>query len=75
MMDFDVVRNASDVLPLNLRIIKIVEIVEDGHFVTGGKQLFGKMRSDKTGATGDENSHGVRLATDKDRSTQISDLR
>ena len=54
----------GNVRVLNLRIVKIIEVVQDDDFVPGGEQLLGKMRSDETGATCDQNSHGAKLPRD-----------
>src|ERR1041385_4508801 len=35
---------------LDLRIVEVIEIVEDEDFMPGGEQLLGKMRPDETGA-------------------------
>ena len=43
----------SNVRMLDLRIVKIIEIVEDDDFMPGSQELFDKMRSDKAGAACD----------------------
>jgi hypothetical protein len=35
------------------------EVIDRKHFMPGGEIEFGKMRSDKTGAAGDEYFHSV----------------
>jgi hypothetical protein len=50
----------SDIRVLDLRIVKIIEIVKDDDFVTDSEQLLGKMRPDKTGAACDQYSHKAR---------------
>ena len=57
-------RNRGNIFTFDLRIVKIVEIIKDDNVVTIAEQFFDKMRSDETGTSSDENSHGVRLATD-----------
>ncbi len=49
---------------LDLRIVKIIEIVQDDDFMPDRDQLLGKMRPDKAGAACDQNSHGATLAID-----------
>jgi hypothetical protein len=65
----------GNVCVLYLRIVKIIEVVENGDFMPGREQLLDKMRPNETGAACDENSHGSSLATDAHRSTQISEWR
>ena len=60
---------------LDLRLIKIVEVIEDDDSMSGHQKLLDKMRSNKTRATCHQNSHGTKLATDDDRWTPISRLR
>src|SRR5258705_10690008 len=43
----------SNVRVLDLRIVKIIEIVQDDDFMPDSEQLLGKMRPDKTGAACD----------------------
>jgi hypothetical protein len=50
----------SNVRMLDLRIVKIIEIVQDNDFMPDGEQLFDKMRSDKAGAARYEDSHKAR---------------
>src|SRR5215467_13559324 len=40
----------GNVRVLDLRIVEIIEIVQDNDFVPDGEQLLGKMRPDKAGA-------------------------
>jgi hypothetical protein len=56
---------------LDLRIIKIVEVIEDDDLVSARQQLLDEMRSNETRATCHQNSHGAKLATDDHRWTQI----
>src|SRR4030095_911834 len=72
MVNRQVFSNGSNVRVLDLRIVKIIEVVEDGDFVASRQELLDKMRPNKTSAARDENSHGSSLATDAHRSTQIS---
>ena len=41
----------------DLRIVKIVEVVENRDFVLRHEQPLDKMRANETGAARDENSH------------------
>jgi len=50
----------SNVRVLDLRIVKIVEIVEDDDFIPDAEQLLDKMRPDEAGAARDQNSHRAR---------------
>ena len=55
----------SNVRVLDLRIVKIIEIVQDDDFMPHSEQLLGKMRPDKAGAACDQDSHErQKLATD-----------
>ena len=64
----------SNVRVLDLRIVKIIEIVQDDDFMPDSEQLLGKMRPDKAGAACDQDSHGAKLATDGHGWTQILQL-
>src|SRR5882724_791649 len=64
----------GNVLVLDLRIVKIVEIVQDDDFMPDNEQLLNQMRPDKAGAACDQDSHGAKLATDGHGWTQISQL-
>src|SRR5579885_929198 len=44
---------------LDLRVVKIVEVVENRHFVSRTEQFFRKMRADETGAACNQNSHAT----------------
>jgi hypothetical protein len=50
----------SNVRTLNLRIVKIIEIVQDDDFMSDGEQLLNQMRPDKAGAACDQDSHKAR---------------
>jgi hypothetical protein len=50
----------SNVRALDLRIVKIIEIVQDDDFMPHSEQLLGKMRPDKAGTACDQNSHEAR---------------
>jgi hypothetical protein len=65
---------ASNVRVLDLRMVKIVEIVQDDDFMPDSEQLLGKMRPDKPGAASDHDSHSGKLATDGHEWTHISPL-
>src|SRR5262245_10131542 len=62
----------SNVRLLDLRIVKIVEIVEDDDFMIGSEQLFNQVRPDKAGAACHQDSHGAQLAQDGTGWTLIS---
>jgi hypothetical protein len=59
---------------LDLRIVEVIEIVEDDDFMPHGEQFLGKMRPDKAGTACDQDSHGAKLATDGHGWTQILQL-
>ena len=61
----------SNVRVLDLRIVKIIEIVQDHDFMSDSEQLLNQMRPDKAGAACNQNSHGAKLATDGHGWTQI----
>src|SRR5215470_15709551 len=54
----------SNVRLLDLRIVKIVEVIQDDHLMARQEQLLNKMRADEARATRDQDSHGAKLATD-----------
>ena len=54
----------GNVRMLNLRIVKIVEVIEDDNVMPGCEQFLNKMRADKPSAASDQDSHGSKLATD-----------
>ncbi len=64
----------SNVRVLDLRIVKIIEIVQDDDFMPAGEQLLGKMRPDKASTACYQDSHGAKLATDGHGWTQILQL-
>ncbi len=47
----------GNVSVLDLRIVKIIEVVEDGDFVPSREELLDKVRPDETSASSDQNSH------------------
>jgi hypothetical protein len=57
----------GDVCMLDSRIVKIVEVIEDGDHVPGSEQAFNEMGADKTRPASDQNSHshGARSSTTK----------
>src|SRR5918996_3227079 len=71
MVNGCVLGETGNVCVLNLRIVKIIKVIENGDFMSGREQLLDKMRPNETSATGHENSHAARLTTDRHRSTQI----
>src|SRR5205814_8080912 len=65
----------SNVRVLDLRIVKIIEIVQDDDFMPDSEQLLGKIRPDKAGAACHHDSHGAKLATDgKQREPPACDI-
>src|SRR6185369_4127132 len=54
----------SNVHLLDLRIVKIIEIVEDDDVMIGSEQLFNQVRPDKASTACHQDSHGAKLATD-----------
>ena len=65
----------SNVRVLDLRIVKIIEIVHDDDFMPTSEQFLNQMRPDKAGTACDQDSHGAKLATHEHRLTQILQLR
>jgi hypothetical protein len=65
----------SNVRLLDLRIVKIIEIVEDDDVMIGSEQLFNQVRPDKAGTACHQDSHGAKLGTDGQEWTQILQLR
>jgi hypothetical protein len=55
----DLILDRSDICALDLRIVKIVEVVENGNVVPSGQDFFGEMRTDKTRPSRNQNSHGA----------------
>jgi hypothetical protein len=64
----------SDVRVLDLRVVEIIEIIQDDDFMPHIEQLLGKMRPDKAGTACDQDSHGAKLATDRHLWTPILQL-
>ena len=50
----------SDVRVLDLRVIEIIEIIQDDDFMPHIEQLPGNMRPDKAGTACDQDSHRAR---------------
>ena len=75
MVNGHIFGETSDVCVLDSRIVKIVEIIEDGDRVPGREQAFNEMGANETCSASDQNSHGAKLATDGDIWTQISNGR
>src|SRR5712691_9958028 len=55
----------SNVRVLDLRIVKIIEIVHDDDFMPASEQLLNQVRPDKAGAACDQDSHKARSCTTK----------
>ena len=51
------VANGADVLPLDRRIVVIVEAVEDASLMALGEEAFDGVGADESGAAGDEDFH------------------
>ena len=64
----------SNVSLLDLRIIKVIEIVQDDDFMPDSEQLLNQMRPDKASTACDQDSHGAKLATDRHGWTPILQL-
>ena len=72
MMSGHVFGETGDICLLDLRIVEIVEVIEDHDGVSYREQSFNEMGADETGSACDQDSHGAKLATDGHRRTQIS---
>src|SRR6266404_7956699 len=55
----------GNVRMLDLRIVKIVEIIKDDNLMSGRQQFFDEVRSNKTRAACDQNSHEAKLTTER----------
>jgi hypothetical protein len=64
MVNTHVFGETGDISPLDLRIVEIVEVIEDGHPVSRREQSFNEMGADETSPTCDQNSHAAKLAID-----------
>ena len=62
MVNGHILGETSDVCVLDSRIVKIVEVIEDGDRVPGREQAFNEMGADETSPAGDQDSH---LTTNK----------
>ena len=60
-VDANGIGDRGEITALDLRVVEIVEVVENGDFVPFANQLLDQMRTDKSGATRDENFHGARV--------------
>jgi len=65
MVNRHIFGDGGNVRVLDLRIVKIVEVIEDGDLMPSREQFLGKMRADETSASSHENSHVVRTSTTK----------
>jgi hypothetical protein len=61
MMNCYLFSKTGNVCLFDLRIVKIIEVVEDGDFESSGEQFFDKMGAYETSATGHEDSHSARV--------------
>src|SRR5215211_6684376 len=57
LMDPDVLDDGRQIVSLRLRIIKIVEVIENCDFVTGSQQFLNKVRTNKPRSARDQSSH------------------
>src|SRR5215813_948056 len=55
----------GDVCMLDSRIVKIIEVIEDGDDVPDPEQAFNEMGADETRPASDQNLHGARSSTTK----------
>jgi len=62
---------AANVRLLDLRIVKIVEVVEDSDGISRREQAFSEMGADETSPACNQDSHAATLATNGHRWTQI----
>src|SRR5947207_13697819 len=53
----------GDIRLLDLRIVEIIEVIEDHDGVSCREQVFNEMGADKTGSSCDQNSHLPRSST------------
>src|SRR5947208_32341 len=58
-MNSDLVGNAGNVVMLDLRIVKIVEVVQNRDLMSFCEQFLDEMRANESGAAGDEKLHGA----------------
>src|SRR5436309_14461213 len=65
MVNDHVFAKAGNVCVLDLRIVKIVEVIEDDDGVSCREQAFNEMGADETCAASDKNSHAPRSSTTK----------
>src|SRR4030095_9306628 len=65
-----VIGNTCNVCVFYLRIIKIIEVVEDGDLMSGREQLLDKMRPNETGAACNEDSHSSEVQPRRTRSAR-----
>src|SRR6266542_243096 len=71
MVNSHIFGETGDICLLDLRIVKIVEVIEDDDGVSCREQMFSEMRADETSPACNKNPHGAKLATDGHRWTQI----
>jgi len=55
----------GDICLLDLRIVKIVEVIEDGDLLSRCEQAFNEMGADETGSACDQDSHGAKLVRER----------
>jgi hypothetical protein len=61
MVNRHIFGDCGNVCVLDLRIVKIVEVIENGDVVPAREEFFDEMGADKTSATRDEYSHAARV--------------
>jgi hypothetical protein len=61
MVNGHIFGETGDICLLDLRIVEIVEVIEDHHGVSCREQSFNEMGADETGPACDQDSHGARV--------------
>src|SRR4051812_7533280 len=74
-MDWNFARNRGHIRPLDLRIVKVVEIVQDRNFMSGREQLLEKVRADKARSACDQNAHRATVKMEPSAGKQRTTLR
>src|SRR5437899_9658000 len=65
MMNGHIFGETGDIRLLDLRIVEIIEVIEDHDGVSCREQVFNEMGADKTGSACDQDSHVPRSSTTK----------
>jgi hypothetical protein len=61
MMNGHIFGETGDICLLDLRIVKIVEVIEDDNGVSCCEQAFNEVGANETGSACDQDSHGARV--------------